>query len=159
MEYSRKYSTVFLLVILVLVVGITAGCGGGDQGSESQNGGNNGDAAQNESGASQGQGGETAQEQGGGATGQAEGSRPEIKIALGDIVSVDTEARRVVLKPVQGERQVFRVVPNANVTVDDVPAELADLEQGQQAQIRYITRNDRERARAVNAFTASEGSG
>ncbi|MGB3633656.1 MAG: hypothetical protein WA982_06420 [Rubrobacteraceae bacterium] len=95
------------MVCFTLFLGIVTSCGGSDQGSENRNSGNNGGKSQNGGGASKEQGGATAQESAGGATGQAEGMSSEIKIALGDIVSVDDEKRRLMLKPVEGERQVF----------------------------------------------------
>lgn len=148
---SGRLSGALLVIFLILTLGVAGGCGGND-GSNNQDGGN----AANE-GASQEEG-EASKGEGSGETGQGEGSSAEIKIALGDIVSVDTEKRRLVLKPVQGERQIFKIVQKANVTLDDRPAELSNLKKGQQAQIRYIVKKDRERARAVNAFRASGGS-
>jgi hypothetical protein len=151
--YSGKSSVALLLACLFLTLGLTAGCGGADQSSENQNGNDNSGASQGQTDTPQQQAGETAQGAAGGATDQAAGSAPEIKIALGDILSVDAERRRLVLKPVEGERQVFRVAPNADVTLDDSPTDLSSLEQGQQAQLRYIAKNDRFRARSVNAFS------
>lgn len=148
-----------LAVFFMLILGFVAGCGGSE--SESQDNGGSGndgsgsDAATEEAARESGAG--TTQQQGG-ETGLEGDTTPKVKIALGRIVSVDVERRRLVLMPVEGERQVFRVVRNARVAVDDVPAELSALEQGQQAQIRYATPNVRNRARTINAFNATETS-
>lgn len=150
--YSSKLSAAFLLACFMLTLGLAASCGGGDETSESRNGG---PTQEETSEATPAPGGGNTQEQGGGATGQDESSSSEIKIALGDILLVDVEKRRVVLRPVRGERQAFKVVPGAEVTLDDEPAELADLEQGQQAQIQYVIKKDQEHARAVDAFSAN----
>ena len=63
------------------------------------------------------------------------------------------------MKPVQGKRQSFKVPPKVNVILDDRLAELTNLEQGQQAQIRYVIKKDRERARNVSAFSAGATTG
>ncbi|CAN5555169.1 hypothetical protein BH24ACT22_BH24ACT22_10400 [soil metagenome] len=151
MHYGRL-SKILLLVCFTLFLGLITSCGESDQGSENDNSGNNSGTSQDVGRASKEQGGATSLEPAGGTTGQAEGAPQEIKIALGDIVSVDTEKRRLMLKPVEGERQVFKVMPNATVAIDDSPAELSDLEKGQQAQLRYIVRKDLGRAREVSAF-------
>lgn len=143
--YTSRESAGVLLAFFLLMLVVIAGCGG-----ETTEGQDGGDRA-----ATQGKTAEDAQRRDGGATGQEEGLPSEIKIALGDILLVDVEKRRVVLRPVRGERQAFKVVPGAEVTLDDEPAELADLEQGQQAQIQYVIKKDQEHARAVDAFSAN----
>ena len=76
-----------------------------------------------------------------------------MKIALGTIESVQPENRRVVLKPsteIQGDEQMtFNVRKNAEIRVNGQEAEMADIKADQQAQIQYITKNERNRARAV----------
>lgn len=157
---KSRLSTITFLACFVLLLSFIAGCGGTEEGSGDQNGGNgsgSGDAAQAEGGTSReqdgvaGQGGETA--------GRTLVSDLEVRVALGEILSVDAESRTLVLRPVEGERQVFRVVPNANVELNDNPAELATLEQGQEAQVRYVVRNGRDRARAVDAFSPGGSTG
>lgn len=130
-------ATLFLITLILLL----AGCGGGDQsgsgGGEAQQGG--------EEQAQQGGG-----DQGGGAANQGP---PQVKVALGTIESVQPDSRTVVLKPsteIQGgEQMTFKVRKNAEISVNDQEAELADVEAGQQAQIQYVTRQEENRALAV----------
>src|SRR3712207_6028835 len=90
------------------------------------------------------------QPQGGQAGG---GGRPQQKIALGTIESVDPESREVVLAPdfeAQGGDQItFKLRKNAVVRVNDQEAELSEVQQGQSAQVEYVTRDDVNRALAV----------
>jgi hypothetical protein len=130
--YPRRLSTTLYFVALVLLVGFLAGCGGGDQsGSGSQDGGSDGAKKQ----------GKDVQ----GGTGA--------KIALGTVRSVDAEAGIIVLRPstdVQGEKPLrFKLNENTTVTLDNKQAEMADIEQGQQAQITYVVKNERNLARQV----------
>jgi hypothetical protein len=129
-------ATLFLITLILLL----AGCGGGDQsgnGGEAQKGG--------EEQAQQGGG-----EQGGGAANQGP---PQVKVALGTIESVQADNRMIVLKPsteIQGgEQMTFNVRKNAEISVNDQAAELTDVEAGQQAQIQYVTRQEENRALAV----------
>jgi hypothetical protein len=51
---------------------------------------------------------------------------------------------------VQGEEPLrFKLNQNTTVTLDNEKAELADIKQGQQAQITYIVKNERNLARQV----------
>jgi hypothetical protein len=129
-------ATLFLITLILLL----AGCGGGDQsgnGGEAQKGG--------EEQAQQGGG-----EQGGGAANQGP---PQVKVAIGTIESVQADNRMIVLKPsteIQGgEQMTFNVRKNAEISVNDQAAELTDVEAGQQAQIQYVTRQEENRALAV----------
>jgi len=137
---TRIPSTTLFVVVLIFLSGLLTGCGGGGQsgnGGEAQKGGE--EQAQNGGG-----------EQGGGAANQG---APQVKIALGTIESVQPDRRRVVLKPsteIQGgEQMTFNVRKNAEISVNNQAAEMADIEAGQQAQIQYVTRNEVNRARAV----------
>jgi hypothetical protein len=125
---------------LIALILLLAGCGGGGDQS-----GNGGGGQQNDEQAQKG-----GEEQGGKAANQG---APQMKIALGTIESVQPDRRRVVLKPsteVQGgEQMTFNVRKNAEISVNDQEAEMADIEAGQQAQIQYVTRNEVNRARAV----------
>jgi hypothetical protein len=140
---TRVSSATLFLIALVLLL---AGCGGGGDQS-----GNGGGEQQNDE---QAQNGEQAQkggeEQGGEAADQG---APQLKIALGTIESVQPDSRTVVLKPsteIQGgEQMTFDVRKNAEISVNDQAADLADIEAGQQAQIQYITRQEENRALAV----------
>ncbi|CAN5844228.1 hypothetical protein BH23ACT11_BH23ACT11_06670 [soil metagenome] len=150
-----RLPAVIVAVIVVLTLGLVAGCSGGEEQSNNEaSGGNTSGAgvAQNEESTARETVQPTARGEEGSRTEEAQGSSPKIKIALGDILRIDSENSLVVLKPPETKRQVFKVVPGAEVTVDDSPAQLADLEKRQQAQIRYVVINDRNRARAVSAF-------
>jgi hypothetical protein len=134
----RRLSVLLLLIVLILL----AGCGGGDQ---SGNGGQ-GDGS---SGGTKKQGGEAAKK-----------GVPATKIALGTVrrVNVEGESRRLVLKPSTNEQSKkpipFRITKQATITLDDEKAELADIKEGQQAQITYVVKNERNRAREVKLFSA-----
>ncbi len=135
--HPRRLSAALLFASLVLL----AGCGGdGDQPEGQQGGGN--DQAQ----------------QGGGTT-QQEQAGPQIKIAPGTIESVDPEARTLVLQQTRGEPMNFTLGPNAIIQVDGQEAELADLREGQSAQIRYVEREGENRARFVVAFSSGGTTG
>lgn len=158
MRFGRSHAV--LLVVFLLVLGLTAACGGGEESDspdgEGSGGGNAAtEEAQGEQGGTSPEAGSATTTEQGGQTGEATGEPPETKIAIGDIASVNTGTQRIVLDPVEGEQLEFRVVPNAQVMVDDSPMRVSDLQEGQQAQISYVTVNDRNRARAVYAF--SEG--
>ncbi len=135
---TRVPSATLFLITLVLLL---AGCGGG--GDQSGNGGE----AQ--------QGGEEQAQQGGGEQGGGGANQgpPQVKVALGTIESVQPDSWTVVLKPsteIQGGGQMtFKVRKNAEISINDQPAELADVEAGQQAQIQYVTRKEENRALAV----------
>lgn len=137
---KRPSATPFLGTLVLLLVLLAACGGGGDQSSgngESQ-GGEQGDGEQ----------------QDGQQGGEADGERAsQEKVSLGTIESVEPESRRVVLKPAfaaQGGDQItFRVTNNAVVQVNDQEAELSDIQPGQDAEIDYITKNDVNRAVAV----------
>jgi hypothetical protein len=131
----KRPSATLILGTLVLLVGFLAGCGGGDQsGNGSQEGGPG-----------------EAKKQGVGEDTQPGSS--ETKIVLGTVTSVDTEARKIILRPsteVQGEKpQRFKIGENATITLDDEQAELTDVKAGQEAQITYIVRKERNIARVV----------
>ncbi len=135
--HPRRLSAALLFASLVLL----AGCGGGGDQPEGQQGGGNDQGQQ------------------GGATQQAEQTGPEIKIAPGTIESVDPEAQTLVLQQTRGEPMTFTVGPRATVEVDDQAAELADLREGQTAQVRYVEREGENRARLVLAFSSAETTG
>jgi hypothetical protein len=131
------------LILVLFLLGSLAACGGGQSGD----GGSQGGEQQGEQGGDQQDGG---QPQGGQAVG---GGRPQQKIALGTIESVDPESREVVLAPdfeAQGGDQItFKLRKNAVVRVNDQEAELSEVQQGQSAQVEYVTRDDVNRALAV----------
>jgi hypothetical protein len=138
---KRPSATPILGTLVLLLVLLLAACGGGgDQSSgngESQ-GGEQGDGEQQDG-------------QQGGEAGEERASQE--KVSLGTIESVEPDSRRVVLKPAfaaQGGDQInFRVTNNAVVQVNDQEAELSDIQPGQDAEIDYITKNNVNRAVAV----------
>ena len=145
---TRIPSTALFLLVFILLSGFLTGCGGGDQ---SGNGGSQGDGSGGE------KQGETPQ-------GEApQGNAPQAKIALGTIRSVKPDRRKIVLRPsveIQGgERMIFKVKKNAEISLNDQPAEMSDVKEGQQAQIQYVIKNERNRARAVALISNGEGNG
>ena len=128
-----------LFVLLALLVGFAAGCGGGDD----------------QSGSRQQEDGETGQQENG-ETGQQAEDRPELKIAPGVVESVDPEAGTLVLQVTRGEPMTFMILPRTKVELDGEAAELADLREGQSAQVSYVVREGENRARLVVAIGGGE---
>ena len=140
--HPRGPSAALLFIASILLAGLLAGCAGG--GDQAENGGS--------------QGGEGEQTQGEGAQANA----PQLKIALGTIVSVKPDRRKIVLRPSteqQGDRLVFKVVDDAQITLNDQQAEMADVQEGQQAQIEYISINEQNKARIVELINSGEETG
>jgi hypothetical protein len=79
------------------------------------------------------------------------------KIAIGTVRAYKDDRRRLSLRPaakVQGQKPLgFKVRKNAQVTLDGKQAELADIQEGQQAQIRYVVKNEINRAIIVQLFS------
>lgn len=139
----QRKSRALLLVCLVLVAGVAiAGCGGGGGQSEDQ---------------SQGGGSEEQ----GNKEKKKEKKGPEVKVALGRVVSVSPEVKRINLRPStedQGNKPIpFKLTGKAKITLDGKKVELDAVEKGQQGQIEYIVRKDSNRARSVELFTAGGG--
>lgn len=142
---SRGLSAALFIVSVLLAMLVLAGCGGGEQsGSGSQDGGGS-DAKREQQGAG-------AANQGG----------PQLKIAVGTIVATDPERKpsgKIVLRPTAqvqgGERMIFKLAKNAEITLEDKEAELADIKKGQQAQIKYtvvkVAGKDADKTRTVNS--------
>ena len=131
------------LVLSFLLVVLLAGCGGGSDGSGNQSGG--------------------GQEQGN-AGGEAAKKEPlSRKIAIGTVRAYKDDRRRLSLRPAseaQGEKPLgFKVRKKAQVTLDGEQAELGDIEEGQQAQVRYLVRNDVNRAIIVQLFARQPSGG
>ena len=127
----RETSTVSMilpLVLSLLLVGLLVGCGGSDQ-----SGGN---------------------QQEGKAAKKKLLSR---KVAIGTVRAYKDDRRRLSLRPAakaQGDKPLgFKVRKNAQVTLDGKQAKLGDIEEGQQAQIRYVVKNDVNRAIIVQLFS------
>jgi ABC-type Fe3+-hydroxamate transport system substrate-binding protein len=143
--HLRGPSAALFFIASILLAGLLAGCAGG--GDQAGNGGS--------------QGGEGEQ----GQAAQGEGTQAnalQFKIALGTVVSVKPDRRKIVLRPSteqQGDRLIFKVVDDAQITLNDQPAEMADVQDGQQAQIEYITVNEQNKARIVELINSGEGTG
>ena len=135
---SRPRFVVPLLALLLAA--LLAGCGGGEQ-----------------SGGSQEDGGDQGQDQQ-----QSEKEAQETKIAVGNVVAVQPDRRRMVVQPSQqaegAEKVPINVRKTAEITLGGEKAEMGDIAEGQQAQARYIVKNDVNRAVSVQLFEA-EGSG
>ncbi len=143
--HLRGPSAALFFIASILLAGLLAGCAGG--GDQAGNGGS--------------QGGEGEQ----GQAAQGEGTQAnalQFKIALGTIVSVKPDRRKIVLRPSteqQGDRLIFKVVDDAQITLNDQQAEMADVQEGQQAQIEYVTVNEQNRARTVELINSGEETG
>jgi hypothetical protein len=125
-------SRILLLVLCLLLVGLLAGCGGSKQSGGGQQEGDSGGKA---------------------ATKKEKLSR---KIAIGTVRAYKDDKRRLSLRPAskaQGDKPIgFKVRKNAQVTLDGKQAELGDIEEGQQAQVRYVVVNKVNRAIIVQLF-------
>ena len=145
--HLRRPQTLLFLIASILLTGLLAGCGGGDEsGNGSQDGG---------SGGAERQGGEAAKQ---------DAQRP--KIALGTVTRVKTERRRMVIRAITGEKDAkpmpFKIAKNATITLDNEEAALADIQEGQEAQITYVAKNELNLAREVTLISgggANPGSG
>ena len=155
--YLRRPSAAPLLVVSVLLAGLLWGCGGG--GDQSGSGGSQGGDEEQQGEAQQGE----AQQGGGEQSQAARGGPPEAKIALGTVIAVVPDRRKIILRPsaeVQGgERMSFKVRDDAEISLNDQPAEMDGVQEGQQAQIEYIVVNEQNRARRVQLIAEGEGSG
>jgi hypothetical protein len=133
----RETSAVALILPLVLsfmLAGLLAGCGGSSGG---QSGGG---------------------QQHGKAGGEAAKKKPlPSKIAVGTVRAYKDDKRRLSLRPAakaQGQKPLgFKVRKKAQVTLDGKQAELKDIQEGQQAQIRYVVKNEINRAIIVQLFS------
>jgi hypothetical protein len=133
--HSRGPSAALLFIVSTLLVGLLAGCGGG--GDQAGNGGAQGE-------------------------GQPQTNVPQPKIALGRVISVKPDRRKIIMRPSteqQGNRLVFKVIDDARITLNDQQAEMADVQEGQQAQIEYVAVNEQNRARVVELISSGEGTG
>jgi hypothetical protein len=149
--HPRGFSTALFLAMTVLIVGLLAGCGGGDQsGSGSQQDGGGGTKQdQNE-----------PEKQNGGASKKKAGNEPAKKVLFGTVSFVNSKTEGFSVKPTikaQGKKPVvFRLAQQTKITLAGKEAKLDDMEKGQQAQVEYVVRNDRNKARVVRLF---EGGG
>lgn len=143
--HPKGPSAAILLVMIFLTAGLLVGCGGGDQsGSGSQ---------QDEKAAPEKQD-ENAPEK------KQAKNAPEKKTVLGTVAFVNPETEGFSVRPStdqQGKKPVvFRLAYETKITLDGKEAKLEDMEKGQQAQVEYVVRNDRNRARSVKLFEGED---
>jgi hypothetical protein len=142
---TRGLSPVLFLATIVLIAGLLAGCGGGDQsGSGSQ------------------QDGGSKAEQGKNAPVKQDKNAPKKKILFGTVTFVNPKTEGFSVRPTideQGNKPVpFRLAKETSITLGGKEAKLEDMKKGQQAQVEYVERNERNRARSVRLFEAGGGS-
>jgi len=142
---TRGLSTVLFLATIVLIAGLLAGCGGDDQsGSGSQ------------------QDGGSKAEQGKNAPVKQDKNAPKKKILFGTVTFVNPKTEGFSVRPTideQGNKPVpFRLAKETSITLGGKEAKLEDMKKGQQAQVEYVERNERNRARSVRLFEAGGGS-
>jgi hypothetical protein len=151
--HPRRLSTVLFLATIVLIAGLLTGCGGGDQsGSGSQpDGGSRAEQSKN-----------APVEQGENVTKKRGKNAPKKKILFGTVTFVNPKTEGFSVRPTideQGKRPVaFRLANETSITLGGKEAKLEDMKKGQQAQVEYVERNDRNRARSVRLFEAGGGS-
>jgi major membrane immunogen (membrane-anchored lipoprotein) len=129
-------------LLALLAAALLAGCGGGEQTEGSGDGG-------------QGQDQQQDQQQ------ESKKEAQETKIAVGNVVAVQPDRRRMVVQPSQqaegAEKVALNVRKTAEIKLGDQKAEMGDIAEGQQAQAEYIVKNEVNRAVSVQLFEA-EGS-
>ena len=151
--HPRGLSTVLFLATIVLIAGLLTGCGGGDQsGSGSQpDGGSKAEQSKN-----------APVEQGENAPKKRGKNAPKKKILFGTVTFVNPKTEGFSVRPTieeQGKKPVvFRLANETSITLGGKEAKLEDMKKGQQAQVEYVERNDRNRARSVRLFEAGGGS-
>jgi hypothetical protein len=143
--HQRGISTVLFLATIVLIAGLLTGCGGGDQ---------SGSGSQQDGGSKAEQGKNAPKKQGKNA--------PKKKIVFGTVTFVNPKTEGFSVRPTieeQGKKPVvFRLANETSITLDGKKAKLEDMKKGQQAQVEYVERNERNRARSVKLFEAGGGS-
>jgi hypothetical protein len=87
---------------------------------------------------------------------------PKKKILFGTVTFVNTKTEGFSVRPTideQGKKPVaFRLANESSITLGGKEAKLEDMKKGQQAQVEYVERNERNRARSVRLFEARGGS-
>ena len=141
--HQRGITTVLFLATIVFI--LITGCGGGDQ---------SGSGSQQDGGSQAEQGQNAPVEQGKNA--------PEKKVVFGTVTFVNPKTEGFSVRPTieeQGNKPVvFRLANETSITLDGNEAKMEDMTKGQQAQVEYVERNERNRARSVRLFETSGGS-
>jgi hypothetical protein len=135
--HQRGLSTVLFLVTIVLIAGLLTGCGGGDQ---------SGSGSQQDGGSKAEQGNDASKK----------------RILFGKVTFVNPKTEGFSVRPTieeQGNKPVaFRLAKETSITLGGKEAKLEDMKKGQQAQVEYVERNERNRARSVRLFEVGGGS-
>jgi hypothetical protein len=151
--HQRGLSTVLFLVTIVLIAGLLTGCGGGDQ---------SGSGSQQDGGSKAEQGKNAPVKQGENAPKKQGKNAPKKKIVFGTVTFVNPKTEGFSVRPTieeQGKKPVvFRLANETSITLDGKKAKLEDMKKGQQAQVEYVERNERNRARSVRLFEVGGGS-
>lgn len=149
--HQRGISTVLFLVTFVLIAGSLAGCGGQSGSGSQQDGGSKAEQGKN---APVKQGENAPEKQGKNA--------PKKKILFGTVAFVNPKTEGFSVRPTideQGNKPVtFRLAHETSITLGGKEAKLEDMKKGQQAQVEYVERNERNRARSVRLFDTGGGS-
>lgn len=131
-----------IVPLFALLAVLLAGCGGGEQGGGSQDGGSQDGGQQQES------------------KKPSKKEAQETKIAVGNVVSVKPDRRRMVVEPSQQaegtEKIPINVRKTAEITLGGEKVEMGDVAEGQQAQAEYVVKNDVNRAISVQLFKAED---
>jgi hypothetical protein len=149
--HQRGLFTVLFLATIVLMAALLAGCGGEQSGSGSQqDGGSNTEPGKN-----------APVKQDGNAP-KNQGKNAPKKILFGTVTFVNPKTEGFSVRPTieeQGKKPVvFRLANETSITIGGKAASLQDMKKGQQAQVEYVERNERNRARSVRLFEADGGS-
>jgi hypothetical protein len=141
--HQRGISTVLFLVTIVLIAASLTGCGGQSGSGSQQDGGSK---------AKQGKNAPVKQGE----------NAPKKKILFGTVAFVNPKTEGFSVRPTideQGNKPVaFRLAHETSITLGGKEAKLEDMKKGQQAQVEYVERNERNRARSVRLFEAGKGS-
>jgi hypothetical protein len=149
--HQRGITTVLFLATIVFI--LITGCGGGDQ---------SGSGSQQDGGSQAEQGQNAPKKQDENASKKQGENAPKKKVVFGTVTFVNPKTEGFSVRPTieeQGNKPVvFRLANETSITLDGNEAEMEDMKKGQQAQVEYVERNERNRARSVRLFETSGGS-
>jgi hypothetical protein len=149
--HQRGITTVLFLATIVLI--LITGCGGGDQ---------SGSGSQQDGGSQAEQGQNAPKKQDENASKKQGENAPKKKVVFGTVTFVNPKTEGFSVRPTieeQGNKPVvFRLANETSITLDGNEAKMEDMKKGQQAQVEYVERNERNRARSVRLFETSGGS-
>jgi hypothetical protein len=149
--HQRGITTVLFLATIVFI--LITGCGGGDQ---------SGSGSQQDGGSQAEQGQNAPKKQDENASKEQGENAPKKKVVFGTVTFVNPKTEGFSVRPTieeQGNKPVvFRLARETSITLDGNEAKMEDMKKGQQAQVEYVERNERNRARSVRLFETSGGS-